>query len=214
MTAEDNDKGTFELTRRRALGGLATIGAASAVAGAGTMAAFSDTEESENNGVSAGTLNLEPTGSSDGSSFNISASDLAPGEQTEVGYLDLQNVGSIDGELDYAITDVTDIENGRNDAEIEAGDNSGGSGELSNFLEFRAFVDRSPNAGGRDEDVALTSGWVGLSGGVVDTNVPVAAGEEVRIYIDVRFIDHPNDDRAQGDEALIDADFILKQPQP
>jgi hypothetical protein len=175
------------------------------------MALFSDTEESENNSVSAGTLNLEPAGSSGGSSFNVSASDLAPGEQTEVGYLDLQNVGTVDGELDYAITSITDNENGRNDAEIEAGDNSGGSGELSNFLQFRAFVDETPGSGGRNEDIALTSGWVGLSGGVVDTDVSLPAGDTIRIYIDVRFIDHPNDDRAQGDEALIDAEFILDQ---
>ena len=48
----------IELTRRRVLGGAATIGAASAAAGAGTFAYFSDTESSTGNTVDAGTLNI------------------------------------------------------------------------------------------------------------------------------------------------------------
>jgi len=211
MTEEDDDKGSFELTRRRALGGLATIGAASAVAGAGTMAAFSDTEESENNSVTAGTLNLEPAGSSDGASFNISASDLAPGEIVEVGYLDLKNVGSISGELAYEITDVTDVENGRNDAEKEAGDTTAGSGELSQWLQIRAHAQNPPGSSPPYQGTLITSDFVGLSSGKVPTSVTLNANEEVRIWVEAKFVDDPDDDRAQGDEALIDVDFILDQ---
>jgi len=203
-----------ELTRRRVLGGIGTIGAASAVAGAGTMAYFSDSESSNNNTISAGTLNLEPAGSSDGGSFNIAAGDLAPGEQTQVGYLDLKNVGTVAGELDYNITDISNNENGRNDAEVEAGDSTAGSGELSNFLQIRAFVDRSPGAGGRDEDVAITSGFVNLSTGRVNTNISMSPGEEVRIWVDAKFASAANDDQAQSDEAVIDVDFILDQQTP
>lgn len=49
----------IELTRRKVLGGLASIGAASAAAGAGTMAYFSDSETSSGNTVSAGTVDLD-----------------------------------------------------------------------------------------------------------------------------------------------------------
>lgn len=204
------------LTRRRVLGGIATIGAASAAAGAGTMAYFSDTEESTDNTISAGTLNLEPAGSSDGSGFSISVSGLAPDNSgTQVGFLDLKNVGSIDGELDYEITDWRDYENGRNDAEVDAGDTSGGdpgqgAGELSNVLEIQAYVDRSPGNGARDDDVALTSGWVALSGGRVDTNVSVAAGEEVRIWVDAR-IPESTGNVVQSDSVEVDAAFYLDQ---
>ena len=48
----------FELSRRNALIGLGTVGAASAGAGMGTSAYFSDTEEFQNNTIQAGELNV------------------------------------------------------------------------------------------------------------------------------------------------------------
>jgi len=63
------------VTRRRVLGGIVTVGAASAAVGAGTFAFFSDTESSSNNQVTAGTLDL--TGAANGA---ISISDAAPGD--------------------------------------------------------------------------------------------------------------------------------------
>lgn len=49
----------FELTRRKALAGLGTIGAASAGAGLGTSAYFNDTESFEGNSLQAGELDIE-----------------------------------------------------------------------------------------------------------------------------------------------------------
>ncbi|WP_423999270.1 TasA family protein [Haloarcula salina] len=63
------------MTRRRVLGGIVTVGAASAAVGAGTFAFFSDTETSSNNQVTAGTLDL--TGAANGA---ISISNAAPGD--------------------------------------------------------------------------------------------------------------------------------------
>jgi predicted ribosomally synthesized peptide with SipW-like signal peptide len=48
----------FELSRRRTLAALGTVGAASAGAGVGTSAFFSDTESFENNALTAGELDL------------------------------------------------------------------------------------------------------------------------------------------------------------
>jgi spore coat-associated protein N len=201
---------SFKLTRRRALGGLATIGATSAAAGAGTMAAFSDTEQSTDNQISAGTLNLKPRTSSDGGSFDISVSGLAPGESAEVGYLDLKNAGSVDGFLDYDVTDISDLENGRNDAETAAGDSSASTGELSKHLKIRAFVDRSPGNGTRNEQIPLTSGYVSLSTGRVQTDVPVAGGERVRIWVDAH-IDSGAGNKIQSDVTEVDVSFHLTQ---
>jgi len=50
---------SFELTRRRALAALGTIGVASAGAGLGTSAYFSDQETFENNALTAGTLDMK-----------------------------------------------------------------------------------------------------------------------------------------------------------
>jgi len=51
-------KKKLELTRRRVLGGLGTIGVASAAAGLGTSAYLNDTESFENNMMTAGELDL------------------------------------------------------------------------------------------------------------------------------------------------------------
>ena len=53
-----SDKNTLGLSRRRVLGGLGAIGVASAGAGLGTSAYFSDTESFENNMMTAGELDL------------------------------------------------------------------------------------------------------------------------------------------------------------
>jgi predicted ribosomally synthesized peptide with SipW-like signal peptide len=50
---------TPELSRRKVLGGLGTIGAAGAIGGAGTMAFFSDEETFANNTLTAGSLDLK-----------------------------------------------------------------------------------------------------------------------------------------------------------
>ncbi|WP_144900853.1 vWA domain-containing protein [Halobellus captivus] len=49
----------LDLTRRKVLGSIGAIGAASAGAGLGTSALFSDTESFENNTITAGTLDLK-----------------------------------------------------------------------------------------------------------------------------------------------------------
>lgn len=48
----------YQLTRRKALAGLATVGAAGAAAGLGTSALYSDEETFEENVITAGTTNL------------------------------------------------------------------------------------------------------------------------------------------------------------
>mgnify|MGYP006284407053 CR=1 FL=1 len=53
-----DDDGTFELSRRKALAGLGTIGVASAGAGLGTSAFFSDTETFSGNSLTAGELDM------------------------------------------------------------------------------------------------------------------------------------------------------------
>jgi predicted ribosomally synthesized peptide with SipW-like signal peptide len=55
---ETMSKKKLELTRRRVLGGLGTIGVASAAAGLGTSAYLNDTESFENNMMTAGELDL------------------------------------------------------------------------------------------------------------------------------------------------------------
>lgn len=96
------------------LGGIATVGAAGASAGAGTMAYFSDTESSSNNTIQAGTLELSFGG--DGS-FDMSAT-LEPG-QSVVGSVTLVNDGTVPGSIDVS-ADYTENDAGTNNKDMTA----------------------------------------------------------------------------------------------
>lgn len=95
-TTMTDDK--FDLSRRKVLGSIGVIGAGSAAAGAGTMAYFSDTEESTGNTVSAGTLDLTVNGASDIDGASTSIEEMAPGD-SESRTITLRNDGSVGGDL-------------------------------------------------------------------------------------------------------------------
>lgn len=76
----------LELSRRRVLGGLATIGAAGAAAGLGTSAYFNDQETFEDNSITAGTLDMEVTASVEAANeYWADQTDLAELEATADG---------------------------------------------------------------------------------------------------------------------------------
>lgn len=87
------------VSRRRVLGGIASVGVAGAAAGAGTMAVFSDSESSSGNSVQAGTLNLTLNG---GGSFAFNTA-LAPTETT-TDSVTLVSDGSVSGSLDVDVS--------------------------------------------------------------------------------------------------------------
>lgn len=144
---------TIELNRRRVLGGIITIGGAAAAAGAGTFAAFSDTESSTGNTITAGTLNLELNPNTSGTT-SITLSNIAPGDS---GYLaiELGNTGSIDGNLSsvnigsvsggsFSSTLVTDSDG----TPSEFNDPTPADGELDDNLEVDSFVEASGDFNG------------------------------------------------------------------
>lgn len=99
----DDNSSSIELNRRRVLGALGTVGVASAGAGAGTFALFSDTESSTGNSVQAGTLDLTL---GNGGSATLSASNVAPGDSGS-DVLQVNNDGNIDGSLDVNVSNVS-----------------------------------------------------------------------------------------------------------
>lgn len=128
------------LSRRRVLGGLLTVGAASAAAGAGTMAAFSDSESSSGNAVSAGTLDLKLDGSDQTVTF-LNEQGVAPGDSGQ-SVLPIENAGTVAGTLEIEVSNVESSENGYSGAE-NGQDNSPNDGELDEYLELRADLDGS-----------------------------------------------------------------------
>lgn len=77
-TMTDDNTNQIGLSRRRVLGGLGAIGVASAGAGLGTTAYFSDSESFENNTITAGQFELEVTQST----HFVDQDGIGPDEQT------------------------------------------------------------------------------------------------------------------------------------
>lgn len=118
------DESSVELSRRKVLGGLAGIGVASAGAGAGTWAYFSDEESSENNEIQAGTIELDLT---NGDGFEYTYENVAPGDGRDAnGYplefhCDLAHTGTIEAdrttvyiehEMDWSGSPTPDADHG------------------------------------------------------------------------------------------------------
>jgi len=99
MTQDDEPK-LYNLSRRKMLGGLGAIGLASAGAGLGTSALFTDTETFSSNSLTAGTLDMSV-------SAEVVAADEYWSEQGVVGFN-----ATADGEGVTAGLEVTDVKPG------------------------------------------------------------------------------------------------------
>ncbi|WP_226010657.1 TasA family protein [Halomicrobium salinisoli] len=208
----------IELTRRRVLGGIATIGAASAAAGAGTFAYFSD-EETSSTTVSAGTLDLQ-TGSTNTLSFG--KSDIVPG-QNGSGSVDLQKSGSVAGDLSISVASVSSSEGTDSDAETNTSTSDGG--ELDDQLELALWIGT-----GGSSDTSFESGDIALrsDGNLSDTktfgtasnydgaswgNVVTDFSGPVTFNLEWKFPDGDTNNEAQGDDITVSFDFTLEQQQ-
>lgn len=199
----DDDSKTIELNRRRVLGGIVTVGAAAAAAGAGTFAAFSDTETSGGNEVTAGTLDLVLN---DGSSAqtSIDINEAVPGEVEGYLIFQLTNGGTITGNsMEVSFTDTS----------------SAGNGELDSYFEVGVYItdsisgnvgSNSGDYGGSGTEVipdgtALTDafGSVGVSESL-DTSTTKYLVFEYALPVDT-----PNE--AQGDAVSFDLGVSLYQ---
>jgi len=141
----DENSSSIELNRRRVLGALGTVGVASAGAGAGTFALFSDTESSTGNSVQAGTLDLaNANGNALSDTANLDANDIAPGNGGSW-YLGLQNTGSISGDLSLDLSFNEDADGGTQ--QIDPDDGPFSTGEFSAPYWDSFFQSRVANVG-------------------------------------------------------------------
>lgn len=118
---------SIAISRRRLLGGLATVGAASVATGAGTMAAFSDTESSSNNDIAAGTLDLSLDGASETVTF-LDESDITPGD-SDSDSVTVGSEGSVGGRLAVTIDTIENLDKQGNEG-----------GNLAEFLAVQASI--------------------------------------------------------------------------
>ncbi|GAA0457353.1 SipW-dependent-type signal peptide-containing protein [Halococcus dombrowskii] len=186
--ADDNDKSP--LTRRRVLGGMATVGAAGAV-GAGTWAAFSDQETSSGNSVQAGTLDLELNQEN---TLSVSAvgADAGPQEVTTK----VNNAGSLRGALSAKVANVNSSEG--QDSEPETDTSTDNGGELDNHLNVSVRFGQSKVLDGNINSVA----------GKKQGNIDLPSGDTRTMYVGYDVNDAPN--AAQGDEVTFDVIVYLE----
>jgi predicted ribosomally synthesized peptide with SipW-like signal peptide len=214
----------LQLTRRRALGALVTIGAGSAAAGAGTFALFSDTESSSGNVVTAETLDL--TTDSSGSTLTVidtSETTVKPGSSGS-GSVEVTNSGSIDGSLDVNTGDIASREHGVSDPETgaEGEDGPGGTGELIDNLHVAVWLSNSDSgdsplalAGSENPGTLNENNSTVLSNAFAanedyDTDFSMPADSTTTIHV-AWWIPEGVGNEIQGDSVSVDFDFELNQ---
>ena len=137
-----------------------------AMVAGGTMAWFSDTEDSASNAIAAGTLDLTWNGTDDDHSYVISilAADGYPGNSNSA-FKHIKNVGSFTGELDIAFADLVNTESaGSTEYEADGGDgeHDGAQERVEVAHEVDVQADRGEEQGGEDEADELLEGGPGL----------------------------------------------------
>lgn len=207
--------GKIELNRRRVLGGIATVGIAAAAAGAGTFAAFSDTENSSGNTVQAGTLDLESAGSASFPMTGLVPGDSVAGTVTST-YSSNSSVSPIDVTVDLSIT-----ENDAATTPTDATTNLSASG-FAELIELTT-ADLS-DSNGNTYDLLSNAGTTTGPGGNTYTSLAdieaydaptdalssVTPGDDVTLDLQGTFVSTAGND-AQGDGVDLTVTFTANQ---
>jgi predicted ribosomally synthesized peptide with SipW-like signal peptide len=197
----------FQLTRRNVLGSVAVLGAGAAGAG-GTYAMMSDTEQSTNNSITAGTLNLRTAGN-EAKTRVFSVSNAGTGSSGSES-MRVNNVGSLDGYLNFDVGAITDHENGVvNDPEANDPDeNNGPPGELSQYVTLRMGYDANNNGVLDPDEVVVQGSLDGMEHVQFNPNVPIPAGQSRRFIVEWE-IDEEAGNEVQSDSVEVDFVFEL-----
>lgn len=201
---------------------LAIIGVASAIAIGGTKAYFSDTETSQGNTLSAGTLNLTVDNEDPWTSVPFQISDIKPGD-SGTKKIKLKNIGSLPKpggppwtskvfitfsnliDDDVSCTEPEDIEDTTCGADQE--------GELSANLQIRVRDYWDPNCQNnkRFDETHTLAEWV--SQGQTFLNDDMPSGDVNCIVIDWS-VDPSVGNVIQTDKSTFDLSFKLEQTEP
>ena len=176
----------------------------------GAVAYFSDMETSNNNTFAAGTLDLTIDGqNTNAAKFNVS--NMRPDSQPTTAWT-LKNVGSLPGYLDIENISVFDDENGLLDPEVEANDNTPNSGELSQLINLRLYIDYDKAGGYSTGDYMIYNGKLGNVPSHFELNEAMAANAELRIVAVVDWWESGSvDNQGQSDKATLNLSFELAQ---
>ncbi len=186
--------------------------------GTGFSAMFSDIETSEDNTVTAGTLDLKVAGDDDpGVDVFVRLSNYAPGDRDRKCW-PLRNAGTIRGQPWFEVTNLVNEENVRYEPEIAAGDLSDDEGELGDQLVAQWLWERDGNSfliwQAQPINRHANSSFGGPLTDYPHTLLPVLdAGEEVVLCLDLRFVKRSDNNVAQSDRVRFNIVFHLDQAE-
>jgi predicted ribosomally synthesized peptide with SipW-like signal peptide len=206
-----------------------------AIAGNITWAYFSDSEASQNNTITAGTLDLW-VGAEDPCTESMDTGpQLKPGDSGNAANWTATNTGSISGTLMIAVGSITNNENTRTEPEAAAGDITTGSteGELGDFVDIAIWLDMNRSDGWDSGDMYLKSdgtvvnwasgssvppeaydainSYAGVDWESTDGMPTISGSGDLDFMVEYDFPTDANDDRAQGDSCVFDITFTLEQ---
>ncbi len=212
--------------KRSILLSVLVIGAVAALVGAGSWATFSDTETSEDNIVSTGSLNLQvgtTTGGPENCQYTdpwtgplFTMTDAAPGDSEEV-TICLKNDGSMAGNLVTTFSPVQDVEVGNcAEPESSAGDttcNDEDAGELAQFVNVVIWADDDcDNVQDGVEFVFFNGPATGLSGLIIPASGQITYNPGDQACVGAKAtVSSSADNKAQTDKVTVDVTFTLTQ---
>jgi len=200
---------------------LALAGTVSALT---TGAWFYDTETSNGNSFTAGSLDLKIDGE-DANVVKFEVDKMVPDSGITKTWV-LKNDGTVDGYLDLENIIVTSFENGILDPESEAGDVTENTGELQDRVHLGLFIDNNGDEKyqpGTDE--LIYNGKVGAIRTRYDLSKLMPAGSEINLVAEFYWFTAPYppatpwtqphlDNLAMGDSFTLDITFELGQTEP
>ena len=176
----------------------------------GSGAWFSDTETSNGNTFTAGTLDLTLDGQNGTNIVKFTLCNLRPGSQP-AGKFTLANLGSIGGFVDLENINWTSQENGVIEPESQAGDTTVDVGELQDVLNLRLFHDVDGDGWIGSGDTVFYNGKVKDVPGSFDQNISLPAGGTTYVTAIFDWWSTADDNKAQSDSFTLNMTFELGQ---
>jgi predicted ribosomally synthesized peptide with SipW-like signal peptide len=189
---------------------ISVLGIILALASVTAVAAIlSDTESSNYNTFTAGTLDLTLNGENGDNVAIFAISHMRPGSQPTGAY-NLQNIGSLSGTLSISSITVEDIENDLTEPETEAGDITSDVGELGSVVNIRLYVDTDKDGYYSTGDVMLYNGKISDLPSTLAIGT-LGAGATTRVNAVVDWWSTSSDNLAQSDSCVVNFTFSLVQ---
>jgi spore coat-associated protein N len=188
--------------------GLAVVVLAVAALGAGTYAAFSDSEKGPGGTTASGTLDL--TVGSTGTTQLFSATNIAP-KYTQDVVLTLNNVGTLPGTLTSTLK-VTGADVTCTEPELEAeGKATTGSCNAAGDLQNQMTVSVTKAPGLTAATTPVTMAAFATAGLPAGGTIPAGSSVEYDLHFVFPDLAGVENNKAQGDSVTLSSDFLITQ---